>query len=142
MRIPGTLTRSAGVGVVASVLDLLLLWVFVDLVGLAPAVANLPALLAGLVAQFAGNKWLAFRDRSPNLARQGAQFAIVEAGALGLNAVGFHLMVTLMHVPYLPARILVSTVVYFGWSYGLWARIFDRGPVWGRQAPAERGRTD
>jgi putative flippase GtrA len=124
MRLPGTLTRSAGVGLVATLLDLLLLWALVEGAGLSAAAANVPALLAGVVAQFAGNKWLAFRDRSPDVARQGAQFALVEAGALALNAVGFHLAVTLTAVPYLPARLLVSTLVYFGWSYALWARIF------------------
>lgn len=137
MRIPDTFTRSAAVGLAATVLDLLILWVLVDGLGMTAAAANVPALLVGVAAQFAGNKWLAFRDRSPRIVQQGVQFALVEAGALLLNAVGFHLLVTATAMPYLVARMLVSSLVYAGWSYGLWARIFRGGTAApARPAPA------
>jgi len=119
------LGRSAIVGVVATVIDLALLFVLVDLVGLAPAVANVPSLAGGLIVQFVGNKYFAFGDRSKRLLKQGGQFALVEAGAIALNAVGFHLLVTLTVIPYVAVRLGCSAAVYFGFSYPLWHFIFS-----------------
>jgi putative flippase GtrA len=118
------LVRSLGVGALATVVDLVALWLLVEVAGLAPWLANVPALGAGLLVQFAGNKYLAFGDRSRALLRQGSQFALVEVGALGLNALGFHLAVTLLACPYLLARLSCSAVVYVAYSFPLWGRIF------------------
>jgi putative flippase GtrA len=49
------LARSAGVGAVATVVDVFLLLCLVELGGVAPALANVPALLGGLAVQFVGN---------------------------------------------------------------------------------------
>jgi putative flippase GtrA len=127
----GTLTRSALVGVAATAVDLATLAVLVESLRLAPAAANVPALLAGLLAQFLGNKLVAFGDRSPAWLGQGARFALVEAGALLLNAVLFQLLTAGAEVPYLGARALASAAVYFLYSYPLWGRIF-RAPEGGR----------
>jgi putative flippase GtrA len=70
-----TVLRSAAVGVLATAADLVALAVLVDGVGLSPRLANLPALAIGIAVQFAGNKWFAFGDRSPDWARQGARIA-------------------------------------------------------------------
>jgi putative flippase GtrA len=118
------LVRSALVGAVATAVDLLALALLVQVAGLEPAAANVPALLAGVAVQFAGNKWFAFRDPSPRLVRQSAQFAAVEVGALALNALGFHLLVVATPTPYPVARALASAAVYFAYSYPLWGRIF------------------
>ncbi len=104
--------------------DLLALALLVSGFSVSPQAANVPSLLAGVAAQFVGNKWFAFGDESRDLVRQGAQFAAVEAGALTLNAVGFHVLVEVM--PYGAARLVTSALVYFGFSYPLWTRIFRR----------------
>ena len=127
------LARSAGVGLVATAVDLGALLLLVQACGLDPRVANVPALLLGVVAQFLGNKLVAFRDRSPDVGRQGARFLLVEAGALLLNAAAFHLLVTLTPLPYPAARVLGQSLIYFGYSFPLWGRIF--------QAPAGAGRS-
>jgi putative flippase GtrA len=132
MRISGTLVRSAVIGIAATGVDLVVLWVLVHGLGVAAVWANVPALLLGVAVQFAGNKWVAFRDRSRDVGRQGAQFALVEVGAIGLNAIAFHLLVTFTGVPVLVCRMIATAAVYFGWSYPLWARIF---------APDARGAT-
>lgn len=119
-----TLLRSVLVGGLATAVDLLALVLLVQAVGLPPAAANVPALLAGVAVQFVGNKWFAFRDPSRRLARQTAQFAVVELGALALNALGFHLLVVATPTPYPVARALASAAVYLGYSYPLWGRIF------------------
>ena len=115
-------------GGLATLLDLFALFVLVRLVGLPAAVANVPALLLGVGAQFVGNKYFAFQDPSRAILKQGAQFALVEAGALFLNAALFHVLVSFTPVPYLAARLVASAVVYFGFSYPLWRRIFRVAP--------------
>jgi putative flippase GtrA len=124
-----TLARSAVVGIAATVVDLLALLVLVQVVGLPPEVANVPALAFGVIAQFVGNKIFAFRCRDARprvLAAQTGLFAAVEAGALVLNALAFHLLVASLHVPYPAARLVGSSVVYFGYSYPLWGKIFGK----------------
>jgi putative flippase GtrA len=111
------------VGGAATLVDLLALVVLVQVLGLPATVANVPALLAGAAVQFIGNKWFAFRDRSPDLARQGALFAAVEAGALLLNALAFPLLDTLA-LPSPAARAAGSAAVYLVFSYPLWGKIF------------------
>lgn len=121
---PRVLLRSAGVGVVATVVDLAALWLLVSGVGLSPLVANVPALSAGLVVQFFGNKRFAFRDRSPRIVRQGALFLLVEAGAFALNALAFDFLVRCLGMGWAPARLLGSAAVYLGFSFPLWRFVF------------------
>ena len=121
-----TLLRSAGVGLAATLADLVALMVLVSGLGLPATVANVPALLVGVAVQFFGNKLYAFQDRSRDWAGQGARFAVIEAGALLLNALAFHLLVTLTPLPYPVARAGSSALVYMAYSYPLWGRLFRR----------------
>ena len=118
------MARSAAVGLVATVVDLGLLALFVHGLGIPALAANVPALLVGLAIQFVGNKYWAFRDPSPNLARQLALFSLVEIGAFALNAGMFHALVGTFGMPPLVARPMASAVVYFGFSLALWRLIF------------------
>ncbi|TNF27834.1 MAG: GtrA family protein [Deltaproteobacteria bacterium] len=119
-----TFSRSALVGVVATLVDVLALSILVDVLGVEPAVANLPALSLGLAVQFFGNKYFAFNDRSRDFLRQGALFGVVEVGAFALNLVAFHLLAVTAGLPVQLARLIGSAAVYFGFSYPLWGRIF------------------
>src|SRR5262249_37303510 len=123
--------RSCVVGAGATLADLGALWVMVHGLDFLPTVANVPALLIGVLAQFLGCKLWAFEDRSPAIARQGGQFALVEAGAPVLNALVFHFLVTLTQVTYPIARLVGSSLVYVAYSYPLWRRIFQGAPKCG-----------
>jgi putative flippase GtrA len=116
--------RSAGVGAIATLVDLGALAVLVSLLGVSPRVASAPALALGIGTQFVGNKLFAFGDRSPRWLRQGAQFLAVEALGLILNLLLFDLAVTHTALPYLAARMLSTSVVYFAVCLPLWSRIF------------------
>lgn len=122
--LPWTFVRSALVGLVATAADIGTLAFLIRLVGLTPVQANVPGLLVGLAIQYVGNKYLAFRDMSNDHLRQGGLFLVVEAGTLVLNVTGFHLLVTLTPLPFYLARPLVTAVVYCGFSFPLWTRIF------------------
>lgn len=121
---PRTLSKSAIVGVVATLVDVLTLTLLVNVLGVGAATANLPALSLGLVVQFFGNKYFAFNDRSRDFLRQGALFGVVEVGAFLLNLLAFHLLAVVAGLPVQIARLIGSAGVYFGFSYPLWHRIF------------------
>lgn len=123
-RMRGSFLRSTLVGAAATLGDLAALTLLVEVFGLLPAVANVPALLLGVGVQFAGNKWFAFQNRSRDYVRQGLQFAAVEAGTIALNAIAFHVLVTATPIPYAIARLLGTALVYVAFSYPLWKRIF------------------
>lgn len=118
---------SVAVGALATLVDLVVLGVAVEQLGVDPRIANVPALLFGLLVQFFGNKFWAFQDHSRAWFRQGSAFLMVEAGALLLSATLFHLVVGSQLLPYLPARLLVQALVYVGFSMPLWRRIFREG---------------
>jgi putative flippase GtrA len=130
-----TLLRSGAVGIAATLVDLATLTLLVELVGLPPAWANVPGLVAGVAVQFFGNKLFAFRDRSRAYLRQGTLFLLVEVGSFALNALAFHGLAVLLSVPYLLARLLATAAVYFGFSYPLWRRIFTPGRAERRRQP-------
>lgn len=119
-----TFSRSGLVGIAATLVDLGALVLFVEPLGMPPVWANVPALLLGLLVQFFGNKFFAFSDHSKDYVRQGGLFALVEICAFTLNAIAFHLLVVVFFMPYLPARLLGSSMIYFAFSFPLWRLIF------------------
>lgn len=118
------LLRGAGVGVAATVADLVVLALLVEVATLPPTVANVPALLVGAAVQFAGCRHLVFDAAEGSLRRQLAGFAVAEAGTLALNGLAFHLLVTLTPVPYALARALGTFLVFVGFSYPIWHVVF------------------
>lgn len=122
------LKRSALVGAFATVLDLGALAVGVELLHLDPRVVTPFALGLGVVAQFVGNKLLAFRDTSRAWARQAMLFLAVEAAGYTANVALFALLSSLVPVPYLVLRLVIGSVVYFGLCLPLWSKIFRESP--------------
>lgn len=63
------------------------------LLGLTPTTARLPALVAGAMVQFAGNRGFTFRARAGHLPRQVRWFIVAELATLALNWSTFRLLV-------------------------------------------------
>jgi putative flippase GtrA len=116
--------RGSAVGIVATLLDMGVLAILVEGLRLAPAQANVPALIAGAAVQFLGCRHLVFRACTGSVPRQLVGFAATEAGTLALNGIVFHLLVSLTPVPYPLARMLGTFLVFVGFSYPLWGRVF------------------
>lgn len=122
------LARSLGVGAAATGVDLLALCLLVELGGLSPRIANVPALLAGAAVQFVGCRHVVFeRATDGPLGRQLTGFALTEAGTLALNALAFHALVSLTPTPYPAARALGTLLVFVGFSFPMWSRVFRAG---------------
>ena len=116
--------RSAGVGLLATATDLVVLAVLVSGLHVSPRLASLPALALGIGVQFVGNKLFAFEDRSKAWMRQGVQFLAVESLGFVANLVLYDLAITRFDLPYLALRLLTTNIVYFAICLPLWSRIF------------------
>jgi putative flippase GtrA len=130
-----TFARSALAGGAATLVDLGVIAVAVGLLHLSPAVANAPALLAGAVVQFVGNRWFAFRAGAGGLGRQAMLFLVAEAVTIALNWALYQAVVTHFEVGALGAggavliRALTTNAVFLLWSYPVWKRIFQPTPA-------------
>ena len=122
-----TFLRSVLVGAAATIADLGVLAVAVGFFGVSARAANVPALLAGVAIQFVGNRHWAFEAAHGPLRRQLVYFTLVEVGALLLNALAYDFVarsVTLDAVGAVALRLVVSAVVFVGFSFPLWRRVF------------------
>jgi len=119
-----TFLRGSAVGIVATIVDMAVLTVLVELVGLTPQAANLPALVAGAAIQFLGCRHLVFQAKSGSVRRQLAGFTLTELGTLLLNGIVFHTLVSWTPLPYPVARAVGTFLVFVGFSYPLWSRVF------------------
>ena len=77
--------RALVVGSGATVVDFSVLTTCIRVVGLAPATARVPALLAGACVQFFGNRSYTFRAQRGSITRQARWFLIAELAALVMN---------------------------------------------------------
>jgi putative flippase GtrA len=119
-----TALRSMGVGLIATLVDLLTLTLLVHFLSFSPRMASIPALSLGIFAQFFGNKLFAFQDKSPAWARQAFQFLGVEVLGFFANLLLFDILVSHIPWPYQVVRLISTNVVYFGLCLPLWSLIF------------------
>ncbi len=125
------LLRSAGAGVVATLVDLGLLSALVQLFGMSPRAASVPALLVGNVLAFYGQKYLAFRSPSAQTGREALSFAAVEGGGFLLNASLFELAMRALPVAfahYVIVRLLITNGVWLFYSFPLCHLVFRPKP--------------
>jgi putative flippase GtrA len=121
------LLRAGAAGIAATAVDLGTLALLVSVLHVDARLASLPALVAGGVANFLGNRHFAFRAKNGSFARQALGYTAVEVVALALNGLLYD--TTLRLVPgaahaYWAVRLVTSHLVFLAWSYPLWRRVF------------------
>lgn len=121
--------KASGIGLIASALDLAVLTLLVAGLGWTPNQANLPALLAGALVQFAGARHVVFRAADGRLSRQLARFALAEVGTLTLNALIFAALTRWTPLPYPLARLAATSLVFAGFSFPAWTAAFRSKPA-------------
>jgi putative flippase GtrA len=125
------LVRSGAAGAIAAGADLLSLAGLVQLAGVEPRVASVPALIVGAVVMFFGQKYFAFAARGGSIGRELILFALVQLGGLALTALLFD--VTLRIGPslsphYLAVRLVTTNLVWLLYSFPLWHFVFRSKP--------------
>lgn len=119
--------RSAVAGGAATFSDLLVLFIGIHVLGLSVRVASLPALLAGGVVNFFGNRHFAFRAQSGSFERQALLYALTEAVALALNGVLYDVAVRALHptaTGVFLVRLATQNAVFLLWSFPVWRHVF------------------
>jgi len=94
--------------------------------GVAIAAAAFCAATAGAATNFAMNKYVAFRDRSPITGRQVLRFGVVAVAAATLMALAMQLVAVELGVPYLLAKLICAAVVFAAWTYPAQRRLVFR----------------
>lgn len=123
------LVRSGGAGALAAGTDLATLTLLVQLAGVSPRAASVPALVLGAIVMFFGQKYLAFQSSGKPSLRELLLFALVQLGGFALTAFLFDLLlrlVPLSAVHYLVSRLLVTNVVWLAYSFPLWHFVFRK----------------
>jgi putative flippase GtrA len=115
-------------GAVGTAIDVSVLVLMVQH-GIAIAAAAFTGAAAGAATNFAVNKYVAFRDRSPITGHQIARFGIVAVAAASLMALAMHLVAVELGVPYLLAKLLCAAVVFAVWTYPAQRRLVFRRPA-------------
>jgi putative flippase GtrA len=104
------------VGVLSSLVDIGLMYVFSTYLGLWYLLAAALSYCCGIVVSFLANKYLTFHDTSQKTAAQFASFAAIAVSCLIVNLGMVYLAVTFLSLSPLMAKIL-STCIAFLWSY-------------------------
>ncbi len=115
-------------GAVGTLLDFALLVLLVEHGVEVPVAAFMGATL-GAVVNFALNKYIAFRDRSPVTPQQLARFGFVAVSAAALLALAMELVAVQLRVPYKLAKLICAALVFAAWTYPAQRRIVFRRPA-------------
>jgi putative flippase GtrA len=100
----------------ATGVDYCVMIVCVSIIGLSPVVGTVVGALCGAVTSFTlGRRWV-FDARRGDLRRQALRYGMVSLVSLLCNAAGEWLLVRL-HLQYVLARVIASTVVGVGWNF-------------------------
>lgn len=117
--------KSMLAGAAATLTDFGVFFLLANAIGISARWANMPALVAGGIVNFVGNRRFAFHAHHGSLTRQAQRFALVTLIALALNAVLFHFAVEAFATwPAWVLRLITGNMVYLGWSFPMFRRVF------------------
>jgi putative flippase GtrA len=121
------LLRALLAGGAATLVDLAVLTMLVELFAQVPRAANVPALVAGGIVQFVANRRFVFGARGEPIVRQVIAFVVVESLALLFNGFLYdHAMRAFSPHLFVLVRLVTSNVVFLFWSYPMWHFVFQR----------------
>lgn len=121
------LLRSLLAGGAATFADLLVLLLAIHALHLDARVASIPALVAGGVVNFLGNRHFAFRARAGDVRKQALLYTATEIVALVLNGLLYDVAVRTLHPTafgIVLTRLLTQNAVFLLWSFPLWRHVF------------------
>src|ERR1700722_9710773 len=104
--------RSLGAGAISSTVDLMLLVLLVERAHVTPVFATVLAVAAGAAVNFLLNKYVAFRDRDPEVVRQAARFAAGVGASLVLHAALVYTLTQRFGLHYLFAKLLADGLIF------------------------------
>ncbi|MGZ5967377.1 MAG: GtrA family protein [Polyangiales bacterium] len=125
------LLRSLLAGGAATFADLLVLLLAIHVLHLDARIASIPALVAGGVVSFFGNRHFAFRAGAGDVRKQAFLYTATEVVALVLNGLLYDVAVRALHPTafgVVLTRLLTQNAVFLLWSFPLWRHVFRVAP--------------
>lgn len=116
--------RFVAVGGSAAVVNVALLYILTDGLGVWYLASEVVAFSAALAVNFFLQKFWTFENPHEGVARQGLLFILINLGNLALNTLILYLLVSEAHLWYIAAQLLASAVIAVE-SYFLYRRIFN-----------------
>jgi putative flippase GtrA len=112
-----TLIRHQAGSLIASAIDFSTMIGGVRLLGLHPALATAwGAAMGGTANFFLGRHWI-FPDGRSRAGASALRYALVSLISLALNTVGEYISVSLLHLQYVLARLIVACAVSVLWNF-------------------------
>ncbi len=103
--------------VAATITDYSVMIVLVSGLGVLPAAGTAAGATCGGILNFVlGRRWI-FPSTSAAAAPQARRYAAVSVGSLILNTCGVHVLASILHYPYVAARVVVSFCVSVLWNF-------------------------
>jgi len=104
---------------VASFCDYLITIFLVRFFQINVVAASAVGTICGGVINFLIGRYWAFSSKQDNATNQAGRYFLVWLGNLGLNTGGLYLLTLFTPIHYVPAKLIVSTVVAVGYNYPL-----------------------
>jgi putative flippase GtrA len=104
--------RSLSAGAISSTVDLMVLVLLVERAHLPAVVATALAVAAGAAVNFLLNKYVAFRDRDPEVVRQAARFATGVGVSMLFHAALVYTLTQRFGLHYLFAKLLADGLIF------------------------------
>jgi len=124
--------RACIVGGAATVVDFVVLTFCIRVLAIVPTTARVPALVAGALVQFLGNRTFTFRAQDGSLSRQAKLFVALEVAMLFLNWIAFRwLQPTLAFLPPELVSLLGTFVTFVAFAYPFQRLVVFRRPTHG-----------
>jgi putative flippase GtrA len=118
MILGGSLVRHQAGAIAATVVDYSLMIALVSEAGAAPEVGTAVGAACGGITNFVlGRRWVFRATQHDAAIAQARRYAVVSLGGLLLNTAGMHVLASLMHLPYVGARVVVSLFVSVLWNF-------------------------
>jgi putative flippase GtrA len=103
--------------VVATGVDFAIMIAVVELLHFSPVMGTVVGAAIGGFTNFMLGRHYTYRAQSKQVSVQVVRYVLVSAASLGLNALGEHLIVSLLASNYVLGRIIVATTVNNAWNY-------------------------
>jgi len=89
----------------------------VELFRFSPVMGTVVGAAAGGITSFTLGRYYTYRSLSDGVSGQVFRYSLVSGASLGLNALGEHLILSVLASHYILGRILVATTVNNAWNF-------------------------
>ena len=103
-------------GTIATLIDIILLYILTEYVGIWYLISSIFSFMAGSIAHFNISRHWVFKNHQQTFWRQYRSFFIIHLGGLTINTAGLYILVQFLHLYYILAKLMV-VVLGVSWTF-------------------------